>query len=426
MRRRPEILFGLLTRATQTAMLLGSAVLVAWRMPTAEQGYFWAMGGLAALIQVGELGLTQVVLQSAAHYAAQDDHERLARFWRTARRLAGLVFPAGALLVLALGFVLLGTPDPASEPAWRAPWVVFVLAMAGCQSLAPGIGFIEGAVSIPASWRFQGRLELASGVVLIGSLVAGAGLWSLPLYACARFALTLAWLAARRGDFPARADQGLGAREWRSEIWPFQWKIAITAVTSFLIYRAFTPIVLAGMGAEAAARFGLSLAVMASWLAITVAWPSSQTGRVGTLASQGRSEELRRVFRAMFIGSTGFAAGGAALILAGLWLVDRAGLPFAERSAGFAATGMLLASGVIQHAVLCASILLRSTRRDPLLPYSVAGSVITSIALWYAAHLGELSYIAFAYLACSCLGLLMGLHAFVVNVPAWRAYLRAA
>jgi hypothetical protein len=63
---RPEVLDGLFARASQTAVLMGAAVLVAWRLPAAEQGYFWAIGGLGALVQVAEFGLTQVVLQTAA------------------------------------------------------------------------------------------------------------------------------------------------------------------------------------------------------------------------------------------------------------------------------------------------------------------------------------------------------------------------
>jgi hypothetical protein len=426
MTSRAEILHGFLTRGAQTAVSLGSAALVVWLLPAAEQGYYWAIGGLGGLIQVGELALTQVVLQNAAHYAARGDKEALARFWRTARLLAALIVPLAALLVLGCGFALLGSATAADEPAWRGAWAAFVVLLAANQMLGPAIGYIEGAVSIAASWRFQARLEMASGLVLLGALALGAGLWSLPIFAAGRVAFIAGWLALRRADFPVTASGWFSPREWLLEIWPYQWKLAVTAVTSFLIYRAFTPIVFAEMGPEAAARFGLSLAVMGSWLAITVAWPSSQIGRIGALASQARVDDLRQAFRGMLAGSTVLAGVGALLLLAGLWVADRAGLPFSERSAGFPATAMLLASAVIHHVVLCASVLLRSERRDPLLPYSIAGSLITVCALWYAARLGDLSYVAFAYLACSCLGLAMGLHAFMANVPAWRNYLRAA
>ncbi|MCC6211770.1 MAG: hypothetical protein IT513_12075 [Burkholderiales bacterium] len=423
MTQRAEVLFGLLTRLAQTTVLFASAALVVWRLPPPDQGYYWAMTGLGGLVQVGELALTQVVLQTSAHHVARGDRVQLARFWRTARLLACCLVPIAALAVLACGFALLGSHEAAREPAWRIPWVAFVIALAGCQLLGPWIGFIEGAVSIAASWRFQGRLEAVSGVALLAALALGAGLWSLVAYAALRFVLIASWVVLRRADFRRPAADGYRVAEWLREVWPYQWKLAVTAVTSFFIYRAFTPIVFAGLGPDAAARFGLSVAIMASWLSITVAWPSSQIGRIGSLASQEKRDELRVTFRTMLYASTAFTAMGALLILAALRAADLVGIPYSAKSAGLGATAMLLAAGVLHHVVLCASVLLRSERRDPLLPYSIAGSLITVVALWYATRMGNLSYVAFAYLACACLGLLMGWHAFARHVPSWRRYL---
>lgn len=420
---RAEVLHGFLSRAAQTAVSLGSAALVVWLLPGTEQGYYWAMAGLGGLAQVGELALTQVVLQTAAHHAARGEHAQLARFWRSARLFAAVINATAALVILACGFALLGTHAAAPGTDWPLVWVTFVAALAACQTLGPRIGFVEGAVSIADSWKFQGRLEVLSGAVLLAALLLGAGLWSLPVYAAARLALILGWLAVRRDVFPRDGAGWMSAAEWRRDLWPYQWKIAVTAVTSFLIYRAFTPIVFATIGPEAAARFGLSLAVMGSWLSITVAWPSSQTARIGALASQQKVDELRLVFRDLAGRSTAFAAGGALLILVLLWAIDRAGVPFAARSAGFAATALLLGSAVLHHVGLCASVLLRSGREDPLLPYSVGGSLITVAALWYAAATGDLAAVAAAYFACACLGLLMVWHAFAAHVPGWLRYL---
>ena len=152
-------------------------------------------------------------------------------------------------------------------------------------------------------------------------------MWSLVAYAALRFVLIASWAALRRADFHRPAADRYGVDEWLREIWPYQWKLAVTAVTSFFIYRAFTPIVFAGLGPDAAARFGLSVAIMGSWLSITVAWPSSQIGRIGALASQQKHDELRTTFRTMLYASTAFTAIGALLIIAALWTADLAGIP---------------------------------------------------------------------------------------------------
>lgn len=422
---RIEILFGLLARSSQTGVMLAAAALVAWRMPVVEQGFYWAFLSLGALVPIGEFGLTPVVLQTASHYAARGDTDGLHRFWRSARRFAGAVVPVASAAVLGLGWILFASSaQPGTAPAWHWPWTLYVLLLAAAQLLSPALGYIEGAVSAADSWRFQARLEIASGAVLLAALALGAGLWSVTLYGLARFAAFAALTLARRAQFPPVRGDGIGAGAWKHEILPYQWKLAVSAVTGFLIFRAFTPVVLAQMGPEAAARFGLTLAVMGSWLAITVAWPASQTARIGQLASRQDRRELRAAFRGMLGGSSLFAAAGALLILAALQALEALGIPYGARSAGYAATALLLGAAVLQHVVLCASILLRSERRDPLLPYSVSGSLITVCALWYAAGAGGLVHVALAYFLCSCLGFAMGMHAFRANIADWRYYLR--
>ena len=102
MRATPEVAYALSARFAQGALMLGAAAAMVWRVAPAEQGFLWTFFSMAALQQIGELGLVQVVLQTANHYAARSEGARLAGFWRRARTLASVLFPvfiATAMLV---------------------------------------------------------------------------------------------------------------------------------------------------------------------------------------------------------------------------------------------------------------------------------------------------------------------------------------
>jgi hypothetical protein len=414
-----EIPYALIARGLQGGVMLGAAAIMIWRVPAAEQGFLWVFMSLGALQQAGDCGLTQIVLQTSNFHAARGDAGGLAGFWRLAKRIAAATIPVAALIAYLAGVYFFDATGDAGIPPWHAPWAVFVLATMVMQLLFLGVAYVEGAVSVAQSWRFQAWLEGISGLAFLAGLWTGAGLWSLALYAAVRSAVIAAWLASRRSDFTRAPPAGFHLADWRRDIWPYQWKVIASAFAGILLFRALTPVVLAEQGAVAAGRFGFSLALMNIWLSLTAVWPASQTARLGTALNQENLTDLRRVFRSMLVGSTTFALAGATVALASLWALQRLSPKFASGFAGLEATGFLLAAATIHHLVICMAVLLRAERRDPLLPFSIVGSIVTIGIVWLAAHFGSLADVAAAYFASACLGM-------VLVMVTFRAKLRHA
>ncbi|HLX82088.1 MAG TPA: hypothetical protein VKS43_16035 [Burkholderiales bacterium] len=409
---RHEIPYALIARGIQGSVMLGAAVIMIWRVPAAAQGFLWVFMSLGALQQAGDCGLTQVVLQTANFHAARGDAGALAGFWRLAKRIAAATIPAAALIAYLAGMFFFDAAGDAAATPWHASWAAFVCGTMTAQLLFLGVAYIEGAVSVTASWRFQACLEGISGFAFLLGLWSGAGLWSAVLYAAVRTTVTAAWLASKRRHFGRALPAEYGLADWRREVWPYQWKVALNAFTGILIFRAMTPVVLAEHGAAAAGRFGFSLALMNTWLSLTAVWPLSQTVRLGTALNRENLAEVRRIFRATLAGSTVFAVAGAAAALAALWAIETASPGFASAYAGLEATGFLLAAAVGHHLLFCIAVLLRSERRDPLLPFSIGGSLFTLGVVWLAAHIGTIANVAAAYFVCTCIGLALVLATF--------------
>ena len=207
------------------------------------------------------------------------------------------------------------------------------------------------------------------------------------------------WLTNRRSAFAKPSRTASASFSWRKEVWPFQWKIGVSAFCGSLIFQAFNPIVLLEQGPVVAGQFGMSLSLVNMLLMVTTAWPVSQAARYGGLIRRERFDELRHAFWSMCIASTLVAVlATLAMYLALMWATDLQ-IRYVDRFADPLTTGILLATAILHHVTQCFSVVLRAERRDPTLAFTVVGSAVLVVAVWICARYGMPREIALANFA---------------------------
>jgi hypothetical protein len=114
------------------------------------------------------------------------------------------------------------------------------------------------------------KLRLMQGVV--GStaawflLVSGLGLWMVVAIPLVTLLSSIYWLYKR---YPSIVEVLItpstsatdGAFSWKAEVWPMQWKIAVSWICGYFIFQLFTPILFHFYGPVAAGKMGMSIAV---------------------------------------------------------------------------------------------------------------------------------------------------------------------
>jgi hypothetical protein len=398
---RPEIVLALLTRGTQGLVLVGAVICMVWRLSPVEQGVFFVYMSLGTLLQLSDFGLGYASLQTASHLAVPGDERPFARFRQKAHWLNLRILSIAVVLVGALGALLLTSRLNAEHPElhWAGSWVAFIFTVFLTQILNLELTLIEGGKSPPLAWSVRFFQELLSGVLFIGALIVGAGLWSLAALWAARFLIMALWLATTRSGFAKPSGQADATFSWRKEVWPFQWKIGLSTLCSFLVFQAFNPIVLVEQGPVVAGRFGMSLALMNMLLMVIGVWPASQAARYGGLIRRERFEELRDNFWPMCIASTLLATMAALTVfLALIWMTEHK-FWYVDRFADTFTTGILLATAVAHHITYCFAVVVRAERRDPLLPVTIFGSVLLVVLVWICARYGGPRDIALANFA---------------------------
>jgi hypothetical protein len=316
------IAFMVLARGIQILGSAGTVLLILRFLSPVEQGYYYTLLSLVSLQVVFELGFSFVILQMAAHEYAhltlhadgriEGDvvaHARLASILQKTFRwylVAAVILCVSLLPVGAYFFSrqvhttipLAGGPLATAQVPWHGPWIVAVLATAVLFLLNPFFSFLEGCGLVwqVARMRF-GQALLGVGMSW-GAFLTHHGLYS-PAMVIIGFAVAgLAFLYTWRHLCLVllRYPVGEQAVSWRREVWPFQWKIAISWACTYFTIQIFTPVLFAYRGPAEAGQFGLSLSVTTYLSALVIAWMSTKAASFGQMIARGELQQLKGLF----------------------------------------------------------------------------------------------------------------------------------
>jgi len=429
--------FTVLARGWSTLAGVVTVLLIARFLTPAEQGYYFTFASLVALQIVFELGFSFVILQLAAHERAhlhiQDDgsitgdrvaHSRLASVLQKAVRwyTAGALLMAAALLPVGFYFFL-AHRQPGAPISWQLPWIAAVLATTFTFQMDPLFAFLEGCGRIPQVARmrftqaFAGSLMAWTALCLHHGLFAPAMIISGQAIAGGCFLFT-----QRRLLLPLLRHNTFGhIVSWRREIWPFQWRIAISWLCGYFIFQLFNPVLFAYRGATEAGRMGMSLSIASALSAVAISWMSTKSSPFGTLIARGEFGTLDRLFFRTLWQSALLLAAGAAVLLLGLAVVAQRFPYLAVRVLPLPVFGLLLATVFCNHFVFSEALYLRAHKREPFLPVSIAIGVLTACSTLLLGKLWGAQGVTLGYFCTSgVFGLAFGTYIFMTKRREWH------
>ncbi len=373
-------------------------MLPAW-LNAIEQGYYYTFASLLGMQILFELGLGQVIIQLVGYDAAHLRHadggtldgelrqvDRIAsltQFLQRWYRVAAVLF---CLTAGIIGGLFLAFKGQLPLHQWLPVWVVMVLASAVNLTYVPALALHEGLGRIGE----VARLRLIQSVIgYLGmwiALVAQLSLWASCMVPLASMLLTRFWLErtgrvylwlAKRSVVP---DNGL---DWRRDVLPFQWRIALSAISGYFIFYAFTPLIFANRGAIEAGRFGIALAVFNALAAVGTSWVYAKTPTFAMHIARGERLELNALFRAVLLRSVVFTTVVAACIVLTLAGLDALGVPLMKRIASPSVLACLAVVCAANSIIFSVAAYMRAHREEPMLVVSLFGAVATALIAYF-------------------------------------------
>ena len=391
------IAFTVLGRVVQGLGSVGSVLLIVHFLSAAEQGYYYALWSLVALQAVFELGFSFVILQVAAHERAhlefhpdgsitgsETAHFRLAsllqravRWYSIAAVLMGIVLMVGGARFFSLH------QQPQAPNIWIVPLRVTVLACAITFSIGPVLSFLEGCGQVAQVARMRFFQSTVSVGLSWTAMLTHHGLFSPAMVLLGQgFVASLLLLSRRKLLVPLlRMHVAKMGISWRREVWPFQWKIAISWLCDYFIFQLFTPVLFAFRGPEEAGKMGLSMSVVLQLSAMMLAWMTTKAAPFGSLIAKKDTPELDRMFFRSLRQSISLFVGAAALVMMGVLAAPYILPKISRRIEDWPIFLLLLLTALSSHVVQSEAIYLRAHKCEPFLVQSVVIALCTAASV---------------------------------------------
>ncbi|HOT28379.1 MAG TPA: hypothetical protein PLU72_09330 [Candidatus Ozemobacteraceae bacterium] len=393
------IFWGFLARSWSFLAGLVTVSLVTGFFTPEQQGYYYTFGSLLALQIFFELGLTNVLVQFAGcefakiHWLQdgelEGDSVAIQRFLTLSKKgvfwfgVASILFIA---ILAPVGLSFFQQCDSGSF-AWRIPWLLAVAGTAMNLASVPFWGVLTGA----------GQIHLANKRSLLGGLLGcalawigiycGYGLYSVFMIAFgnAVFSWGLLFFEFRkflRRILCHRSDSNqVDDISWGRDIWPMQWRIALSWASGYFIFQLFTPVLFTYQGAKIAGQMGLTLAMRNAILAVAMVWTGARNPEMCRLIALKDWPALDALFRRLMGETTLVVLGASSAGLGLVWYLQ--GIPrFAERFLSLDLVAVQLFSTLLaiwgdNMATYC-----RAHKVEPFLGVSIISAVAQGCLTW--------------------------------------------
>jgi O-antigen/teichoic acid export membrane protein len=163
---------------------------------------------------------------------------------------------------------------------------------------------------------------------------------------------------------------------WWSEVWPFQWRIAVSYISGYFAFQLFIPVLFAFWGPTAAGQMGMSINISNALLTISIAWVSTKAAPFGALVARKEYGQLDHIFFRVLAQSTAVSAVNVLVIWCAVVYINARHLHFAHRILPPVPFGLLLLSMMVNHIVFAEAIYLRAHKQEKFLVTSVVGACL--------------------------------------------------
>lgn len=384
-----------------------------------QQGYYFAFASLLALQVVFDLGLNQVITQLVGHEMAHlgwDESGRLRGEPAHADRVRSVVTKVRTWyrIAAALFFVIAGAagaflfahsgPLPAAQ--WGGPWAILVAATALNLRLSPLLSVVEGCGQVGQVARLRLVQSMAGYLLAWAALALGAGLWAVALVPAVACVLTASWLRlgqsvvrALDAPVPIPAERGV---DWRREVFPFQWRIAISWISGYVMFQLFTPVAFVHLGPVEAGRLGMSIAIFAALQSVGVSWVNAKMPVMTGHISRGEVAGLEALFRGMTLRACLLTGSGSIAIVLLVVALGHFGVPIRDRLADSGTLAAIALTTSVNTLVYSAATYMRAHRMERMMPVSIFAAVATLLAVFAVSRHGTLPTMLAQALITTC------------------------
>jgi hypothetical protein len=395
----PHVFFTLLQRGW--TILAGgiTLILLPYRFSAVEQGYYYTFASLIGMQVFFDLGFNSVIVQFVSHefshlergsdgklHGAHAHVTRLASLSHLLRKWYRIAAALFFVCLLPLGFFFFRSKGVLSPSVWFGPWMLQLFFTSISLYCSPFLAVSEGQGEVGAVARLR-LLQSILGYAIFWVLILwGAGLWVTPVMPAVSAIGTALWLRARRQrlDFLI-SDSATGGPviSWYREIFPFQWRIALSWVSGYFIFSFFTPMLFSHQGPIEAGRIGMTLTIFSSLAVLGMSWVSAKVPDFSMLIARGKRAELNLLFKSVLTKSFIFTTISCVAVVSVISLLRLLDFAPMNRIASLPVLICLTVVTLSNIVVFSSAAYMRAHKEEPMLMNSVSMGVSVLLAVYF-------------------------------------------
>lgn len=388
--------FTLIGRIIQAVGSIVSLSLIALFLTKEEQGFYYTFGSIIAIQVFFELGFNGIITQYAAHEMAHiltytsssDVNER-----KSQSRLSSLLhfcvkwfsilsFGLFAVLLIA-GYVFFAKYGRGANVSWEFPWLILAVNTSFSFLLSPIFSFIEGLGKVKEIAKLRLVQQLVSLVILWAMLSLGGKLYSAPIAGVGSLVVTVIILIF--SDFRKVLIKIWDLLDkwkvnYKNEIFPYQWKIALSWMSGYFIFQLFNPILFATEGAIVAGQMGMTLAVLNGITGLTISWMATKVPLFSGLIAQKKYRDLDHIFNRTLKQAAMINGLSLLAMFFGIVGLKHFNLPVGERFLPYLPLVFMIIPVFLNQYVSSWATYLRCHKQEPFLVLSVVMGIATSLS----------------------------------------------
>jgi len=362
------------------------------------QGFYYTFGSLIALQSFVELGLYLVIVNVSSHEWAHlelDEKGRIIGNPESRSRLISMgrfVFKwySAASVIFMLGVSFAGyyffSLSSDNDVGWQAPWIALVTVTGLLLLTMPFNSLLEGCQQVATVYKFRVFQTFYGSLALWFTIWLGGGLWAAVALASVNLLcnLYLQLIYYRQFFKPFFMPPTGSSISWRSEIWPMQWRLALSGVVNYFAFSLSTPVMFHYHGSVVAGQMGMTWQVMGALQGIALAWVYTKVPSYGRFIAKEDYAGLDRFwFRCSLISVSVMVAGAIVLwlLIYGLNVLE---ISLAQRLLSPLPVSLLLIAFILMQIGQCQTAYLRAHKQEPIVIMSIVTGILIGVAVWIA------------------------------------------
>lgn len=393
------IAFSVSARLWQVFAATGTVILMTHFFSRELQGYYYTIVSLLAIQGFLDLGLSGIIVLLASHEWAHlavvggcisgpvESKGRLAEIHRFGCWWYSWCGTAFLLLVTPLGIYLMWghrIDGRWIQQDWLLPWVICVALNSTSMLFVPRIAILEGCNQVVAVNRMRFSQSITGSICVWISMASGFGLWTLVVSNLVRLIWELKIVYGEYGRMltDLASTRHGGHLDWKTELWPLQWRLAIQSVCSYFATWFIVPVTFRFHGEVAAGQIGLTWQLLTTVQGASLAWLQTRLPHFGGLLASGKHRQLEREMLRASVLSVAVFLGGMTAFSVALYGSQFVGMDLFSRFVS-PTTILFFAIGLVGWTLAIAEqSYVRLFKTDPFLLISVLASCLMASAIW--------------------------------------------